>query len=91
MSTGCVIAPGAHPAHTGSDLKMPRALETLEKPLAASSRVRFSALEARERCWGEELTTRETDRIPDGVMTGGLTTIKTLASYDFTAPPSLDP
>ena len=71
-------------------LKMPRALETLESTLARIEQGEVSALEAIETLLGEELTTRETRRIKMALMTARLTTIKTLASYDFSFQPSLD-
>jgi DNA replication protein DnaC len=71
-------------------LKMPRALETLESTLARIEQGQVSALEAIETLLGEELTTRETRRIRMALMTARLTTIKTLASYDFSFQPSLD-
>jgi DNA replication protein DnaC len=71
-------------------LKMPRALETLETTLARIEQGEVSALEAIETLLGEELTTRETRRIKMALMTARLTTIKTLAGYDFSFQPSLD-
>jgi DNA replication protein DnaC len=71
-------------------LKMPRALETLETTLARIEQGEVSALEAIETLLGEELSTRETRRIKMALMTARLTTIKTLASYDFSFQPSLD-
>src|SRR5215471_10736336 len=71
-------------------LKMPRALESLESTLARMEQGEVSALEAIETLLGEELTTGETRRIKMALMTARLTTIKTLASYDFSFQPSLD-
>jgi DNA replication protein DnaC len=71
-------------------LKMPRALETLESTLARIEQGQVSALEAIELLLGEELTTRETRRVKMSLMTARLTTIKALASYDFSFQPSLD-
>jgi DNA replication protein DnaC len=71
-------------------LKMPRALETLESIVARIEQGQVSALEAIELLLGEELTTRETRRIRMSLMTARLTTVKTLASYDFSFQPSLD-
>ena len=71
-------------------LKMPRALETLESTLSRIEQGEVSALEAIESLLGEELTTRETRRIKMSLMTARLTTIKTLAGYDFSFQPSLD-
>jgi DNA replication protein DnaC len=71
-------------------LKMPRALETLESTLSRIEQGEVSALEAIESLLGEELTTRETRRIKMSLMTARLTTIKTLAGYDFSFQPSLE-
>jgi DNA replication protein DnaC len=71
-------------------LKMPRALETLESTLSRNEQGEVSALEAIESLLGEELTTRETRRIKMSLMTARLTTIKTLAGYDFSFQPSLE-
>jgi DNA replication protein DnaC len=71
-------------------LKMPRALETLESTLSRIAQGEVSALEAIESLLGEELTTRETRRIKMSLMTARLTTIKTLAGYDFSFQPSLE-
>jgi DNA replication protein DnaC len=71
-------------------LKMPRALETLESTLSRNEQGEVSALEAIESLLGEELTTRETRRIKMSLMPARLTTIKTLAGYDFSFQPSLE-
>jgi DNA replication protein DnaC len=71
-------------------LKMPRALETLDATLRQLERGELSSLEAIEHLLGDELTTRETRRIKMALVTARLTTIKTLASFDFTFQPSLD-
>jgi DNA replication protein DnaC len=71
-------------------LKMPRALETLQETLARIERGELSTLEAIEALLGEELTTRQSRRIKMALQTARLTTIKTLASYDFSFQPSLD-
>ncbi len=71
-------------------LKMPRALETLQETLARIERGELSTLEAIEALLGEEFTTRQSRRIKMALQTARLTTIKTLAGYDFSFQPSLD-
>lgn len=71
-------------------LKMPRALETLDATLKRLEQGETSVLDALEALLGEEFTTRETRRIKMALQTARLTTIKTLASYDFSFQPSLD-
>jgi len=71
-------------------LKMPRALETLQDTLSRIERGELSTLEAIEPLLGEELTTRQSRRIKMALQTARLTTIKTLAGYDFSFQPSLD-
>jgi DNA replication protein DnaC len=71
-------------------LKMPRALETLQDTLSRIERGELSTLEAIEALLGEELTTRQSRRIKMALQTARLTTIKTLAGYDFSFQPSLD-
>ncbi len=71
-------------------LKMPRALETLQETLSRIERGELSTLEAIEALLGEEFTTRQTRRIKMALQTARLTTIKTLAGYDFSFQPSLD-
>jgi DNA replication protein DnaC len=71
-------------------LKMPRALETLQETLVRIERGELSTLEAIEALLGEELTTRQSRRIKMALQTARLTSIKTLAGYDFSFQPSLD-
>jgi DNA replication protein DnaC len=71
-------------------LKMPRALEALQTTLARIEQGEVSALEAIETLLGEEYTTRESRRIKMALQTARLTTIKTLAGYDFSFQPTLD-
>lgn len=71
-------------------LKMPRALETLQETLPRIERGELSTLEAIEALLGEELTTRQSRRIKMALQTARLSTIKTLAGYDFSFQPSLD-
>jgi hypothetical protein len=69
-------------------LKMPRALETLHTTLARIEQGEVSALEAIEALLGEEYTTRESRRIKMALQTARLTSVKTLAGYDFSFQPS---
>jgi DNA replication protein DnaC len=71
-------------------LKMPRAPETLPDTLSRIERGELSTLEAIEALLGEELTTRQSRRIKMALQTARLTSIKTLAGYDFSFQPSLD-
>lgn len=71
-------------------LKMPRALETLDQTLCGIERGELSTLEAIEALLAEELTTRQSRRIKMALQTARLSTIKTLAGYDFGFQPSLD-
>lgn len=71
-------------------LRMPRALETLDVTLKRLEQGETTVLDALEALLGEEFTTRETRRIKMALQTARLTSIKTLASYDFSFQPSLD-
>jgi DNA replication protein DnaC len=71
-------------------LKMPRALETLDHTLQRIERGELSTLEAIEILLGEELSTRQSRRIKMALQTARLSTIKTIAGYDFGFQPSLD-
>jgi DNA replication protein DnaC len=71
-------------------LKMPRALEALQTTLSRIEQGEVSALEAIETLLGEEYSTRESRRIKMALQTARLTTIKTLAGYDFSFQPTLD-
>src|SRR5258708_3465066 len=63
-------------------LKMPRALELPDHT--------GRALEVIDALLAEELTLRESRRIKTALMMARLSTIKTLAGFDFTFQPSLD-
>ena len=71
-------------------LKMPRALEVLDHLVRQLERGELSALEAVEALLAEELTIREGRRIKAALQMARLTSIKTLASFDFSFQPSLD-
>ena len=71
-------------------LKMPCALENLGSMLSRLEQGSLSGLELVEQLLGDEFYTRDARRIKMSLQTARLTTIKTLASYDFTFQPSLD-
>ncbi|CAJ0783598.1 IS21-like element helper ATPase IstB [Ralstonia chuxiongensis] len=71
-------------------LRMPRALEALDATLNRFEQGDSSMLEVLETLLAEEFTTRETRRIKTALQTARLSTIKTLAGYDFSFQPSLD-
>ena len=71
-------------------LKMPRALEMLDHSVRRLERGEASALEVIDALLAEELTLRESRRIKTALMMARLSTIKTLAGFDFTFQPSLD-
>jgi DNA replication protein DnaC len=71
-------------------LRMPRALEVLDRTVRQLERGEVSALEAIETLLAEELGVRESRRIRAALMMARLTTVKTLAGFDFAFQPSLD-
>ena len=71
-------------------LKMPRAIEVVDRCVARLDHGEITALEAIEQLLLEELTFRENRRIKTALMMGRLGTIKTLAGFDFSFQPSLD-
>ena len=71
-------------------LKMPRALEMLDATLRRIEQGELNGIEALDHLLLEELTLRESRRIKAALMMARLTTIKTLAGFDFTFQPSLD-
>src|SRR5919107_1426983 len=71
-------------------LKMPRALEMLDVTLRRIEQGEIDGIEALDHLLVEELTLRETRRIKAALMMARLTTIKTLAGFDFAFQPSLD-
>ena len=64
-------------------LRMPKALETLDHTVRRLEQSEVSALEALEVLLGEELSLRETRRITMAQLTARLSTVKTLAGFDF--------
>jgi DNA replication protein DnaC len=71
-------------------LKMPRALEVLDQVVRQLERGEVSALEALDTLLAEELLRRENRRIKTALVMARLSTIKTLAGFDFSFQPSLD-
>jgi len=71
-------------------LKMPRAIEVVDRCVARLDHGEITALEAIEQLLLEELTFRENRRIKTALVMGRLGTIKTLAGFDFSFQPSLD-
>lgn len=71
-------------------LKMPRALEVLDQLVRRLEQGEAGALEVIDTLLAEELTLRENRRVRMALMTAKLSTIKTLAGFDFSFQPSLD-
>jgi DNA replication protein DnaC len=71
-------------------LRMARALEMLDTTLRRIEQGEIDAIEALDHLLLEEVTLRETRRIKAALMLARLTTIKTLAGFDFAFQPSLD-
>jgi DNA replication protein DnaC len=71
-------------------LKMPRALEVLHTTLSRIEQGEVTALEAIEALLAEEYSTRESRRIKMALQTARLSTVKTIAGYDFSFQPGLD-
>ena len=68
------------------NLKMAAALEVLDNVLDQVERQQLSTLEALDCLLAEEYTRRETRRIRAQLLTSRLTWVKTLESFDFSAP-----
>src|ERR1700741_1068199 len=71
-------------------LKMPRALGVLDQTMRQLERGEASALEVIDTLFAEELTLRENRRVKMALRMAKLSTIKTLAGFDFSFQPSLD-
>jgi DNA replication protein DnaC len=71
-------------------LRMPRALEMLDATLRRIEQGEIDGIEALDHLLLEELTLRESRRIKAALLMARLTTVKTLASFDFAFQPSLD-
>jgi DNA replication protein DnaC len=71
-------------------LKMPRAIEILDAIVRRLERGEITALEAIDALLAEEFTLRENRRVKTALVMARLSTIKTLAGFDFSFQPSLD-
>jgi DNA replication protein DnaC len=71
-------------------LRMPRALEMLDTVFRKIEQGEIDAIEALDHLLVEEVTIRENRRVKTALLLARLTTIKTLAGFDFTFQPSLD-
>lgn len=71
-------------------LKMPRALEVLDQLVRRLEQGEAGALEVIDTLLAEELTLRENRHVRMALMMAKLSTIKTLAGFDFSFQPSLD-
>jgi DNA replication protein DnaC len=71
-------------------LRMPRALEVLDATLRRIEQGEIDGIEALDQLLVEELAVRESRRIKTALTLGRLTTVKTLAGFDFAFQPSLD-
>ena len=71
-------------------LRMPRALEMLDATLRRVEQGEVSWIEAFDQLFIEELTLRDNRRVSTALRMSRLTTVKTLAGFDFAFQPSLD-
>lgn len=71
-------------------LKMPRAIEILNATVRRLEHGEMTALEAIDALLAEEFTLRENRRVKTALVMARLSTIKTLAGFDFSFQPSLD-
>jgi len=71
-------------------LRMPRALEVLDHTMQQLERGEIGAVEAIDILLAEEFTGREGPRVKAALRMARLSTVKTLASFDFSFQPSLD-
>jgi DNA replication protein DnaC len=76
--------------HSLVGLRMPRALEMIDDTVRQLERGEVSPLEVIETLLAEELSLRESRRIKTALVMARLSTIKTLAGFDFAFQPSLD-
>ena len=71
-------------------LRMPRALEVLDITLRRIEQGEIDGIEAIDQLLVEELTVRENRRVRTALTLARLTTIKSLAGFDFAFQPSID-
>ena len=79
-----------HIKQTLVGLKMPRAIEIFDVIVRRLERGEITAIEAIDVLLAEELTLRENRRIKIALVMARLSTIKTLAGFDFSFQPSLE-
>jgi DNA replication protein DnaC len=71
-------------------LRMPRALEVLDATLRRIEQGEIDGIEALDQLLVEERTMRENRRVRTALTLARLTTVKSLAGFDFAFQPSLD-
>jgi DNA replication protein DnaC len=71
-------------------LRMPRALEVLDATLRRIEQGEIDGIEALDHLLVEERTVRENRRVRTALTLARLTTVKSLAGFDFAFQPSLD-
>lgn len=76
--------------HSLVGLRMPRALEVLNATVRPIEQGEIDVIAALDEILTEELTLRENRRVKTALLVARLTTIKTLAGFDFTFQPSPD-
>lgn len=76
--------------HSLVGLRMPRALEVVDATVRRIEQGEIDGITALDEILTEELTLRENRRVKTALLVARLTTIKTLAGFDFTFQPSLD-
>jgi DNA replication protein DnaC len=91
MSAHAEIAPSLveRIKHALVGLRMPRALEIVDATVRRIERGEVSPLEAIDALLSEELTLRESRRMKTALVMARLSTVKTLAGFDFTFQPGL--
>ena len=71
-------------------LRMPRALEVLDATMRRIEQGEIDGIEALDQLLVEERTVRENRRVRMALTLARLTTVKSLAGFDFAFQPSLD-
>jgi DNA replication protein DnaC len=90
MSSSLPDAPVERIRQNLVNLRMPRALETLDAVVPQLERGQITPIEAIDILLAEEFTVREGRRIKAALQMARLATIKTLTGFDFSFQPSLD-
>ena len=90
INTSMLENPVERIRHNLIGLRMPRALEALERVIQQLERGQLGALEAIDTLLAEEITVREGRRIKAALQMARLSTVKTLTGFDFSFQPSLD-